>query len=117
LQRPLKYRIIAFLLNNFLRPLLLPLAALIKGIYWLFLGWWLDPKLHRKIHEYLVNDVHKWLAFLFIDYGASITPNQKEPPARFDFALVTLSVGDLIFQIFRGRGDVTLSVASVQKSK
>jgi hypothetical protein len=87
-------------------------GATIKGIYFLFFGWWLDPKMVRKLHEDLVHDVQIWLGFLFTDYGARIIPNVEEPPPLFDYALVTLSVGELAFRIFRGRETVRLSVAA-----
>ncbi len=93
------------------------IGALIKAIYYIFFGWWFDQKLSRRIHDDLVRDVYTWLGFLFTDYGAKIIPNDQEPPALFDFALVTLSVGDLIFRIFRGRGRCYSEGRLIAKSK
>jgi hypothetical protein len=107
-----RHRIVNTLIIFVVRPPLVLIGVVVKAIYYLSFGWWLDPKLTRRLHEDLVSDIHKWLGFLFTDYGARIIPNDQEPPALFDFAMVTLSVGDLVFRIFRGRGDVTLRVAS-----
>lgn len=111
MRKGFKYKAIGVLIF-LLRPPFLLIGAIIKGIYFLFFGWWLDPKVHRQNHSALVRDVCTYLEFVFTDYGAKFRPNLREPPRLFDFAQVTLSVGDLVFQIFRGRGEVNLTVAS-----
>ena len=96
-----------------LAPLII-VMKLLSGIYFVVFKWWLDARLVRKSNEALAREVCKYLGFLFTDYGARFVPNGKDPPAAFDFAQVTLSVGDLIFQICRGRGEINLTVASLQ---
>jgi hypothetical protein len=96
------------------RPPLVVLRFVIEKSYSLVFGWWLDKRLVSRSNQRFGDDVRRHIAFLFDDYGARIIPNGPEPPASFDFALVTLSVGDLIFRFFRGRGDVTMNVASTR---
>jgi len=105
-------KIVNTLIIFVVRPPLVLIGVVVKAIYYLFFGWWLDPKLTKRDHDQFLSDIHKWLGFLFSDYGATVIPNDKEPPLLFDFALVTLAVGDLIFRIFRDRGSFTLRVAS-----
>jgi hypothetical protein len=97
-----------------LRPPLVVLKFVVDRVYGILFAGWLDKLMvNRGNGEFLV-DIRKYLPFLFHEYGARVLVNDREPPASFDFALVTLSVGDLILRFFRDRGTVTLRVSSIR---
>jgi hypothetical protein len=95
-----------------LRPPIIVLAFVLKTGYWLLLGWWLDDRLVRRENERFAQEIRKNMPVLFTQYGAKIIPNDREPPAAFDFAKVMVSVDELLFSLTRGRGSLAVHVAS-----
>jgi hypothetical protein len=94
------------------RPPLLLLNFVLKKSYSLLFAWWLDKKLVNRSNRHFEDDIRRQLSFLFDDFHARVVLNEKEPPPSFDFALITLSAKDLMFQIFRDRGAITMRVSS-----
>ncbi len=53
------------------------------------------------------------MPFLFDEYDARIIPDQRVLfPPGFDYAIITLEIGDLLFRFICGRGDLDIEVAS-----
>ncbi len=97
---------------SLVRPPLMVLGFIAKAIYSLFF-WRADKRLAQKHQEMLAASVKAELSFLFNEYDGVIIPNQGVPfPPGFDYAIVTLEVGELLFRFIRGRGDLDVQVAA-----
>ena len=96
----------------FITPPLLVVGFVVKTLYkLLFSG--ADRRLAKREQDRLAKEIHEEMPFLFGEYGARIIPNQGVPfPPGFDYAIVTLEIGDLLFRFIRGRGDLDVWVAS-----
>jgi hypothetical protein len=102
----------ARLLDAVLRPPLLVLGFIFGNLYKICFGW-LDKRLARQQEQRFADEIRTHLSFLFTEHGAQIIPNEGASfPLPFDFAYVTVAVGVLRLQFFRGRGDFSVSVAS-----
>jgi hypothetical protein len=110
--RELKSWIVAFI-----TPPLLVVGFVFKTLYkLLFSG--VDRRLARRDQNRLAKEIREEMPFLFDEYGARIVPNQGVPsPPGFDYAIVTLEIGDLLFRFIRGRGDLDIRVASKNTPK
>lgn len=88
-----------------------------KSIYTVIWGR-ADKRLALKQQERLATEIQEQLFFLFKDYGARIVPNIgiRFPPP-FDYAVVTLEVGELLFRFVRGRGEIDVQVKSKSAAK
>lgn len=97
---------------SLVRPPLMALGFIAKAVYSLFFGR-ADKRLAQKNQEILAASVKAELPFLFNEYGGVIIPNQGVPfPPGFDYAIVTVEVGDTLFRFIRGRGDLDVRVAA-----
>jgi hypothetical protein len=94
-----------------LRPPLVGLRFVFTSIHTLLFAWWLDPLLVKRSNERFAQEIKDNLQFLFTDHRAEVIPNDREPPAAFDFAMLTIAVGDLLFRFLKGRGDMGVHVA------
>lgn len=96
----------------FVRPPLLIVRAVLSPLYHLSFDW-LDRRLAKKREERLARDVQLAMKFLFTDHGARIVPNEgvRFPPS-FDYAFVTVALDDVFIRFCRGRGELSVSVAS-----
>lgn len=81
--------------------------------YKTFFGWWLDKRVAQRNQDRLAHDIREKLAFLFAEYSATAVPNDASLPfpPGFDYAVVTVVVGNVRFQFFRGRGEFRVDVA------
>jgi hypothetical protein len=97
---------------SLLRPPLIVLGFIAKAVYSLFFGR-ADKRLAQKNQEVLAANVKAELPFLFNEYDGVIIPNEgvRFPPG-FDYAVVTVEVGELLFRFIRGRGDLDVRVAA-----
>jgi hypothetical protein len=102
-QRATKRRVLEFLL-----PVFLGVGFIVKMVYNIAFGWWLEPRLQRKANRELLDDVHANLPFLApqADIGQ---PSVMVLP--FDYASVEIPWENLLFGISRGRGELNISVA------
>ena len=94
-----------------------PLGWLIKAGYFVGVGWWLDRLVAKTNDRQLRQDVLDSLGFLFPN-GASVEPirlNDGLPP--FDYATVTLAISNILLSVTRGRGSLSIEVASRQFPK
>jgi hypothetical protein len=97
---------------SLVRPPLMVLGFIAKAVYSLFLGR-ADKRLAQKTQEVLAASVKAELPFLFNEFGGVIIPNEGVPfPPGFDYAIVTVEVGELLFRFIRGRGDLDVRVAA-----
>ena len=95
-----------------LRPPLLVLGFVFGNLYELCFGW-LDKRIARQNEQRFAEDVRTHLAFLFSEHGAKVITNEGVPfPPSFDGAYVTVAVGNLRLRFVRGRGDLSVKVAS-----
>ena len=74
---------------------------------------WLDRHLARKHEATLRQDIRVGLPFLFSGHSGLIVPNQgvRFPPG-FDYAFVTVAVGNLLIRFMRGREELDVRVAA-----
>jgi hypothetical protein len=72
-----------------------------------------DKRLAQRQQDQLAIEIQQNLTFLFTEYGARIVPNTglRFPPG-FDYAIVTVEVGDVLFRFIRGRGDLDVQIAT-----
>ncbi len=94
------------------RPPVLVFGLIFGNLYKLCFGW-LDRRIARQNEQRFTDDISNQLSFLFTEHRAQIIPNQGTPfPPSFDGAYVTIAVGTLRLRFVRGRGDLSVSVAS-----
>jgi hypothetical protein len=100
------------LVISLIRPPLIVVGFIAKTIYALFFGR-ADKRLAQKQQDELANEIQQHLGFLFQEYGGRIIPNTgiKFPPG-FDYAIVTVEAGELLFRFVRGRGDLDVQIAT-----
>ena len=73
----------------------------------------LDKRLARADERRLEEDVRRELPFLFDELGGRILPGDPEAPAPgFDYAFLTIELGNLLVRFCRGRGDLDVLVGS-----
>jgi hypothetical protein len=93
-----------------LRPPLLVLRFFASRIYKIFFGR-ADRNLAIRHQDELAQAIRNQLAFLFEEHHGAIVPNvDVRFPPEFDYAYVTVSVGDLLFRFLRGRGELSAEV-------
>lgn len=95
------------LLIEFLRPAVVPVGLIVKGLYWASFGWWLDKYLGRRSQKCLARDVREAIPFLFTEYKGHIVANDGVRfPEPFDYATITIAFDSLFLRFVRGRGIV-----------
>lgn len=97
------------LLIKALRPPVQVLAFVVNTVYWIILGWWLNPRLQRKANQSLATDVRENLPFLFPKGRVVEQPRIRVLP--FDYASVEVAWENLLFSFTRGREQVNVLVA------
>jgi hypothetical protein len=102
----------ARILSTILGPALRIVGFVLGNTYKLCFGW-LDKRIARRNEQRFAEDIRRYLAFLFLEWGAEIVPNEGTPfPPGFDGAYVTIALKDLRLLFVRGRGDFGVRVAS-----
>jgi hypothetical protein len=102
----------ARIVSTILGPALRIIGFVLGNTYKLCFGW-LDKRIARQNEQRFAEDIRRYLAFLFLERGAEIIPNEGTPfPPGFDGAYVTVAVGNLRLLFVRGRGDFGVNVAS-----
>jgi hypothetical protein len=93
------------------RPPLLALRFIFGKLYSLLFGR-LDIRTASKNQERLAHDVRANLSFLFSEHGARIVLNEgvRFPPPM-DYAVVTLSIGNMFLRFVRGDGSLGVQVS------
>ena len=81
----------------------------LKGIYWILFGWWLEPRSQRKANQALADDVRANLNFLFS--SGELADEGPTPIHPFDYAVVRIDYGNICFYFARGRGELNISLA------
>ena len=94
-----------------IRPPLLALRFIFGKLYSLLFGR-LDIRAASKNQERLAHDVRASLSFLFSEHGARIVLNEgvRFPPPM-DYAVVTLSIGNMFLRFVRGDGSLGVQVS------
>lgn len=83
-----------------------------SGLYRISFEWWLDIPQARRAEARFRHEIRENLSFLFDDEGATIVPNEDAPfPPPFDYALVTVAVGQILFRFVRGRREFRIDMA------
>ena len=101
-----------WILNYLVAPPFTLLRAILSPTYDLLFGW-LDRRLARKGEQKLAQDVRDAIPYLFREHQGHIVPNQGVPfPPGFDYAFVTVAVGDILIRFCRGRGELDVRIAS-----
>jgi hypothetical protein len=97
------------LLVELIRPPLLIAAFVVKAIYRVVFGWWLDPWLQREANQSLTEDVRAALPFLFPN--GSVVEHPKIRVLPLDYASVEIGWENLRFSFTRGREETNVVVA------
>jgi hypothetical protein len=92
-----------------LAPLFHGIGSVVKIVYHITVGWWLDPWLQYSANRALWDDVQANLYFLASQWELVNSRPVKVLP--FDYASVNILWENVLFIITRGRGDVSVSVA------
>jgi hypothetical protein len=93
------------------RPPLLLARFVLRPLSKLFFGG-VSRHLAKKHERQLAQDIHDALPFLFTEHKGSIVLNEAVPfPPSFDYAFVTVGLGDLFLRFSRGRGELGVHVA------
>ena len=69
----------------------------------------------EKLRDAFAAEIQQRATNLFTSYGATIVPNTEEYPQSFDYAVVTVSVDDMLLRFVRGRMDFRVDVSPVNK--
>ncbi|MGA8431648.1 MAG: hypothetical protein WB729_17625 [Candidatus Sulfotelmatobacter sp.] len=96
-------------LIQMLEPLILGPYWVIRVIYVVLFGWWLNPWQQRRSNQSLWDEVQANLYFLYSE-GRPII--EKRPhPLPFDYASVRILFGNIYFRFTRGRGELNVTLA------
>ena len=90
-------------------PIFLGIGFVIKMLYKVVFGWWLDPWLQRRENRVLWDDVQA--NFYFLTSKARVDLSGPTTIHPFDYASVEIPWENLLVTITRGRGDTAVSVA------
>jgi len=102
-------RVMGVLFRDVLLPLFLGPYYVLKGIYWILFGWWLDPWWQRRANHALMDDVQANLYFL---YSRGQPIEEKRPRSLpFDYASVRIAFENIYFTFTRGRGELNVTLA------
>jgi len=89
-----------------------PLVFIVVGpfilAYKLFLGWWLNPVLNKRLENKLREQVRTDLAFLFQDFDARFVANDRTYENEI---VVSVDTADLRIRVGQHHGDYGISVA------
>ena len=89
-----------------------PLVLIVVGpfilAYKLFLGWWLNPVLNKRLENKLREQVRTDLAFLFQDFDARFVANDRTYENKI---VVSMDAADLRIRVGQHHGDYGISVA------
>ena len=92
-----------------LRPPLLALAFAFKIIHKICFAWWLDPWLQRRRNQSLCDDVQANLYFLYS--GGQLITEKRPAILPFDYAIVRIIFGNIVFCFTRGRDELNVSLS------
>lgn len=99
-----------------LRPILLLIIFLMRPLCILLspITSFIEVRLARQDQQKFEQEIRNEMPFLFLDLGATVVPNEGVPfPPPLDGAFVTLRVGLLSIQFVRGRGDLSVRIATL----
>jgi hypothetical protein len=104
--------VLRFVVFKLIVPVVKPIMLYgIKPIYKLFFGK-LDERASKNHDEQLAQDLRKNIPWLFDKQKATIIPSTKVSHG-FDYAMVTIAVGNLLICFTRCRGEIRAQLASV----
>lgn len=110
-----RYRRLFF--NYLLYPLLLPVRLLTRSIYTILFAR-MDSRRSAIRQKRLELEIRETFHFLFEDYGAVVVRNVDIPfPEPFDYATVTVTAGNLLMRIVRGREELAVDLARATNAK
>jgi hypothetical protein len=86
-------------------------GKIIGYVYRSLFEWWLDAPAARRAQERFAAEIRNALPFLFENQGGTIVPTDsvKFPPG-FDYAFVTVAIGQLLFRFVQGRGEFRIDM-------
>jgi acyl carrier protein phosphodiesterase len=98
---------------DILRPPALAIGFVIRKTYWLFYGWWGEPRFEAKERERLAKEIQDKFGFLFEQFDAQIVPNTDIGHfAALHCPIVTVSCSDLLFRFIRWHDNHQVHVAA-----
>ncbi|HVM92153.1 MAG TPA: hypothetical protein VMT67_05035 [Terriglobales bacterium] len=109
-----------YLLRPLLERLLNPIFAPVKDFFHQFSR---EGEIERSIVEEnrLASEVKQNFPFLFDNYAGNIVPLRSEMkdvptylqrPTFFDYAVVIVATGEVLFRFLRGRGELSVQIAT-----
>lgn len=102
--------VLRFIVLVLLRPIARAIGAIVSPVYKLAFGP-LGERSHRKGEKRLQDEIRKNLPWLFERYEAKVIPNTQNYPRAFDYAVVTVALGNILIRFVRGRGELRADIA------
>jgi hypothetical protein len=90
-------------------PVFLGVGFVVKMVYNVAFGWWLDPWLRRKANRALMDDITANLYFLVSGPHAGVP--RSIGVLKSEWPTVEIPWGNLLFTVVRWRGDTNVCVA------
>jgi hypothetical protein len=90
-----------FFINNVVRPPVVVIGFLVKGLYWLIVGWWFEPRYDKRQREKLEKSVRNEFSFLFVKHQARILSTTE----LHGWPVVTVFSEGLLIQFLRWRDE------------
>ncbi len=92
-----------------LRPPFMVLAFVFKIIDKACFAWWLSPWLQKRGNQKLCDDVQENLYFLYS--GGQVIKEKRTEILPFDYAIVRIIFGNVVFCFTRGRDELNVSLS------
>lgn len=102
--------VLRFIVLVLLRPIARAIGAIVSPIYELAFQP-LSERSQRKSEKRLQDEIRRNLPWLFERYGGKVIPNTQNYRRAFDYAVVTVALGNIFIRFVRGRGELRADIA------
>ena len=104
-----------FFFEYVVKPPLVVVGFIFKGLYWITYGWWGEGRFFQKQLRRLEVEIRDLFWFLFSEHSGEIVQNGDIGHlARLQASVVTVSVGNLLVRFVEWRDEQQVHIASKQ---
>jgi hypothetical protein len=102
--------VLRFIILVLLRPIARAVGTIVSPVYDIAFGP-LGERSQRKRERRFQDEIRRSLPWLFARYEAKVIPNTQSYPRAFDYAVVTIALGNILIRFVSGRGELRADIA------